>query len=145
MTITYHISQISQVAQQILTATDRRVFLFYGEMGAGKTTLIKALVQELGVTESASSPTFSLVNEYLPEKEDFQGKFNQKPIYHFDFYRINSENEALDIGFDEYLYSGSYCFIEWAEKIENLLPLDTVKVTIQSLNQENREINWEIF
>lgn len=136
----FHITELTQVAQKILDSTNEKIFLFYGAMGAGKTTLIKELVKQLGVIESASSPTFSLVNEYLPEKPNFKGNFNNKPIYHFDFYRINNENEAFDIGFDEYIESGNYCFIEWAEKIKNLLPLNVVSIYLEPINQEKRRI-----
>jgi tRNA threonylcarbamoyladenosine biosynthesis protein TsaE len=91
-------------------------------MGNGKTTLIKQLCKKLGVSESTSSPTFSIVNEYKTDKNN--------TIYHFDFYRIKNESEVLDFGYEEYLYSGNYCFIEWPEKIPNMLPDDVVKVTI---------------
>ncbi|MXV49741.1 tRNA (adenosine(37)-N6)-threonylcarbamoyltransferase complex ATPase subunit type 1 TsaE [Pedobacter sp. HMF7647] len=98
-----------------------RVFLFYGDMGAGKTTFIKALCQSLGVQASVSSPTFSIVNEYPSEAG---------PVYHFDFYRIKTQEEALDIGIEEYFYSSHYCFVEWPEKIPDLIPAGAVKVTI---------------
>jgi tRNA threonylcarbamoyladenosine biosynthesis protein TsaE len=114
MEITFSLDEINTVAQQILEQNPKKVILFHGEMGVGKTTLIKALAKELGVNEVTSSPTFSLVNEY-------QTTDNQI-VYHFDFYRLNNEIEALDMGADEYLYSGNWCFIEWAEKISNLIP-----------------------
>jgi len=114
MEITFSLDEINTVARQILEQNPNKVILFHGEMGVGKTTLIKALAKELGVNEVTSSPTFSLVNEY-------QTNDNQI-VYHFDFYRLNNEIEALDMGADEYLYSGNWCFIEWAEKISNLIP-----------------------
>lgn len=112
-TIDFALSEIKSVAQQVLEKTQHPVMIFNGAMGAGKTTLIKVLCQELGVQSPTSSPTFSLVNEY----EIPQGK-----IYHFDMYRLKTEAEALDFGLEDYLYSGHRCFIEWAEKIPNLLP-----------------------
>lgn len=101
---------------------DRRIFAFYGKMGAGKTTFIKALCEQLGVQDAINSPTFAIVNEYLDS--------NQETIYHFDFYRINRIEEAQDIGFDDYVYSGNLCLMEWPELIEPLLPNDTIHVTI---------------
>ncbi len=113
---------LPEAARQILAGwAAKRVFLFFAEMGAGKTTLIKALCSELGVEESTSSPTFSIVNEYAS---------NQGPVYHFDFYRLKSEQEAYDMGYEEYFYSGHYCFVEWPEKIEGLLPEDAAHVHI---------------
>lgn len=102
-------------------AADEKVFLFEGEMGAGKTTLIKFLCFELGVKETVSSPTYSIVNEYA---------FPGGKIFHFDFFRIQSQIEALDIGFEEYLSSGDYCFIEWPQNIPDLWPLHHVRVKI---------------
>jgi tRNA threonylcarbamoyladenosine biosynthesis protein TsaE len=95
---------------------------FYGEMGAGKTTLIKAICKEFGVNDTTSSPTFSIVNEYFTT--------DSRSLYHFDFYRINNESEAYDFGYEEYFYSGELCMIEWPEKIERLLPLPHFKVQI---------------
>jgi tRNA threonylcarbamoyladenosine biosynthesis protein TsaE len=105
-----------------------RIFAIFGKMGAGKTTFIKALCAFLGVTETVNSPTFALVNQYItPMGEN---------IFHFDFYRIKKIEEVLDIGYEDYFYSGSFCFIEWPEKIEELLPPDAVKVVITE-NEEN--------
>lgn len=118
-----NLSELPLIAQQLVNAiADKRVIAFYGEMGAGKTTLIKAICEELGVNENISSPTFSLVNEY-------KAASGQK-IYHFDFYRINKLSEAYDMGYEEYFYSKAYCFIEWPEKIAELLPDDVLKVNI---------------
>jgi tRNA threonylcarbamoyladenosine biosynthesis protein TsaE len=114
---------------------DQRIFLFHGDMGAGKTTLIKSLCQCLGINEAITSPTFSIVNEYAGAK----GK-----VYHFDFYRLKNQNEALDMGYEEYFYSGNYCFIEWPEKIPDMLPLHYTSISIKALNDNSRTITVEI-
>jgi tRNA threonylcarbamoyladenosine biosynthesis protein TsaE len=130
MTITFSIDQLATVAQQILDQNPNKVILFNGEMGVGKTTLIKQLCKTLGVEEATSSPTFSLVNEYQTAKNQI--------VYHFDFYRLNQESEALDMGIEDYLYSGNWCFIEWSEKIENLIPEQHSIITIELLADGNR-------
>lgn len=112
---------------------DQKVILFFGEMGVGKTTLIKALCKQLGVEEVTSSPTFSIVNEYLTNNDDL--------VYHFDFYRIEKETEAFDLGYEDYFYSGNYCFVEWPEKISNLLPDNAVEVNIVQDEKNNRLIS----
>lgn len=106
------------------------VFAFHGEMGAGKTTFIKAICEKLGVEDVINSPTFAIVNEYRSNSGEL--------IYHFDFYRIKNEEEALDFGYEDYFYSGSLCFIEWPEKIPSLLPHDTVNVTIKEKENGKR-------
>lgn len=111
--------------------SDDRVFGFYGEMGAGKTTLIKELCRQLGVSGTTSSPTFAIVNEYFTNEGE--------AVYHFDFYRINDIDEAVKIGFEDYLYSGSYCFIEWTDKVQEMLPEDYIKVNINVLGNGDRE------
>lgn len=117
------LSDLKEIARQIRGQLKKfQVWLFYGEMGSGKTTLIKEICKAAGVMDSMSSPTFSIVNEY--ETGDHQ------LIYHFDFYRIKNEVEAYDIGADEYLYSGSPCFIEWPDKIPSLIPLVHAEVAI---------------
>jgi tRNA threonylcarbamoyladenosine biosynthesis protein TsaE len=127
--------QLPAIASQLLTfAANNRVFIFNGDMGAGKTTLIKALCECLGAGESVTSPTFALVNEYAGTADK---------IYHFDFYRIKNQEEALDMGCEEYFYSGNYCFIEWPEKIPDLLPQHYIHVGIQVLNNNSREISIE--
>ena len=135
MTITFSIEQLDLVAKQILEQNPSKVLLFNGEMGAGKTTLIKKLCENLGGNETTSSPTFSLVNEYYTT--------NNQYIYHFDCYRLKTEIEALDMGIDEYLYSGYWCFIEWAEKISNLIPEQHSVITIEVLPDGNRKLVLE--
>lgn len=133
MTITFQEEQIQEAAAQFVAAMGTStVFAFYGKMGAGKTTFIKAICHELGVTDTVNSPTFAIVNEY----EDATGN----PVYHFDFYRIKKLSEAYDMGCDEYFYSGCPCFIEWPELVEDLLPQETVKVTISTLPDGSRQV-----
>ena len=117
------LSEISSAAKQFVAAMgDNTIFAFYGHMGAGKTTFIKAICEELGVKDVITSPTFAIVNEYT----DGQGE----SVYHFDFYRIKKQEEVYDIGFEDYVESGSVCLMEWPELIEDILPADTVKVSI---------------
>lgn len=113
---------------------DRTVFAFHGSMGAGKTTFIKAICEELGVEDVINSPTFAIINEY---RSDTTGEL----VYHFDFYRINKLSEAENIGTEDYFYSGALCFIEWPEKIEELLPGDVVEVTITENPDGSRTID----
>ena len=128
----YSINDLNAVAKDILAATKNKTLLFYGEMGVGKTTLIKELCKELGVVDIAHSPTFSLVNEYQTS--------NSETVYHFDFYRIEDENEAYDIGIEDYFYSNAWCFIEWPQNIENLLPLESTEIHISILENGERSI-----
>jgi tRNA threonylcarbamoyladenosine biosynthesis protein TsaE len=122
-------------AQALLDfAENQKIFLFYGQMGAGKTTFIKILCQSLGVNEPVTSPTFSIVNEY---------NGSNAKIYHFDFYRLKKQEEALDMGYEEYFYSNQYCFIEWPEKIPDLLPLHYVKVNITVADEHLRRFTFE--
>lgn len=115
---------MSEAAQRFVDAMgERKVFAFYGQMGAGKTTFIKAVCEAMGVQDVINSPTFAIVNEYLDGKG--------QPVYHFDFYRLKRASEAYDIGFEDYVYSGHVCFMEWPEVIEPLLPDDVVRVTIE--------------
>jgi len=127
-------SELPSVAQQILTfAADSRVMLFVGDLGAGKTTLIKELCMQLGVKDETASPTFSIINEYAGDASN--------SIYHFDFYRIKNEDEALNLGVEEYFYSGNYCFIEWPERIERLLPDNFLIIKIKGNEGEKRTFN----
>jgi len=128
----YSLSQLSEIAKEIIKNSSSKILLFYGEMGVGKTTLIKQLVKELDSNDIVNSPTFSLVNEYR--------SIHNTPIYHFDFYRIDNENEALDIGIEEYFYSNNWCLIEWPNKVENLLPLKSVNITISVNANQQRTI-----
>lgn len=127
------LSELEVVAQYIVGHIRRfKIWLLFGEMGSGKTTLIKEICSALGVTDSMSSPTFSIVNEY--EAAD------RGNIFHFDFYRIKNEAEAYDIGSDEYFYSGSPCFVEWPEKIPSLIPVDHAEIAIKVENNTQRTI-----
>ncbi|MEH6762911.1 MAG: tRNA (adenosine(37)-N6)-threonylcarbamoyltransferase complex ATPase subunit type 1 TsaE [Aequorivita antarctica] len=131
MEITYTQNEISEVAEQILTASASNIFLLYGEMGVGKTTLIKEIVRQLGVLELSGSPSFSIVNEY-------EGK--DGVVYHFDFYRITNIEEAYDIGVEDYFYSGNFIFIEWPEKIIELLPESANSIYIIKNNNGSRTL-----
>ena len=123
-------------AKQFIEAIDQNtVFAFYGKMGAGKTTFIKAVCEALGVTDVVNSPTFSIVNEY---RSDDTGEL----IYHFDFYRIKKLEEVYDMGYEDYFYSGALCFIEWPELIEDVLPGDAVRVDIEELPDGFRSIRF---
>ena len=131
MEITYQVNELDKVAKQLLKQFKSKTVLFYGEMGTGKTTLIKALVKALGSDDNVSSPTFSIVNEYVTETS---------PIYHFDFYRIEDENEALNFGVEEYLYSDGWILIEWPEKVPNILPKNAEMVTLKLNNNASRTL-----
>lgn len=129
------LNDIDKAAQEFVNAMNgRTVFAFYGKMGAGKTTFIKALCNALGVTDMVNSPTFSIVNEYI------DGEGNS--IYHFDFYRIKRLSEAYDIGFEDYVFSGNLCLMEWPELVEELLPDDVVRVTIEEQADGSRVIEF---
>lgn len=127
------IDEICAAAKEFVAAMgDRTVFAFYGKMGAGKTTFIKAVCEELGVEDVINSPTFAIVNEYVDG--------NGSPVYHFDFYRIKNMQEVMDMGYEDYVYSGNVCFMEWPELIENLLPDDAVKVVIEEEADGSRTV-----
>ncbi|WP_204345158.1 tRNA (adenosine(37)-N6)-threonylcarbamoyltransferase complex ATPase subunit type 1 TsaE [Psychroserpens algicola] len=129
--ITYEIEDIDTVAKQILDHATSKTIAFNGDMGVGKTTLIKSLVKCLGCDDDVSSPTFSIVNEYLG---------NEASIFHFDLYRINDEEEALNFGFEDYLYTSNWVFIEWPENAENLLPQDINSIEISYKNKTSRSL-----
>lgn len=129
--IKYKLENIELAVNFILSNINTRFLLFNGTMGSGKTTLIKAIVSKLGSTDSVSSPTFSLVNEY---------KINNSIAYHFDFYRIENETEVLDIGIEDYFLKDSWCFMEWSEKIPNLIPDNVNYINFKVLDDDNRTI-----
>lgn len=133
MEITYHLSEIDAVAKELLQRSGSKTILFYGEMGAGKTTLIKSILKSLGAEDTGSSPTFSLVNVYETEK----GTVN-----HFDFYRIKDESEAWDLGFEEYLESDAWNLIEWPEKIPDFIEEEHQKVQINILEDGQRKLKF---
>ena len=128
------LEQLPEVAREILNVfPDERVFGFYAEMGAGKTTFIKALCHELDVTDVVNSPTFAIINEY-------QSRQHQS-IFHFDFYRLKNLKEVADLGCEEYFYSGNYCFLEWTSLVEPLLPQDFLKIEIKISDSQTRLIS----
>lgn len=130
------LTALPQVATELLRfAGDKKVILFTGEIGAGKTTLIKELCKQLGVQQAVTSPTFSIINEYVYQNEAAR----EQLLYHADLYRLKHADEAIDIGIEDYLYSGNYCFIEWPAVIESLLPLEVVQVQIELVNNSTRK------
>jgi len=133
--IVQNLEDVPKAAESLLKsiATDKRILLFDAPMGAGKTTFIKALCAVLGVEENVSSPTFSIVNEYHG---------TDGPIYHFDFYRLKDEQEAYDLGYEEYFYSGNYCLVEWPQKIPNLLPDNALFIEIRITGPQSRIIRF---
>lgn len=125
------LNDLDKVADALLESLNgRNVVAFFAPMGAGKTTLISAIMERMGSQDTVTSPTFALVNQYYTESEE--------PVYHFDFYRINSLAEAFDMGYEEYFYSGDLCLVEWPEKIEQLLPEDTMVVKIEIIDPTTR-------
>lgn len=131
-TFIYSETEIEQAAKFLLSnIQSQKILLFYGEMGAGKTTFVKAFCAALGVEDTVSSPTFSIVNEY---------HYSGGKIFHFDCYRLKNQYEALDIGFEEYLYSGNYCLVEWPEKIPDLLPENYLEISLQVQPDQQRKL-----
>lgn len=133
MEITYNEKQLTEVADILIQKAPSKIICFHGEMGAGKTTLIKAIVRQLGGLGEASSPTFGIVNEY-------HDKHEQVLAYHFDFYRLNDENEAFDLGIEDYFNTDVWIFMEWAEKVKSLLPPDTTEIVIKILDKTTRTL-----
>jgi tRNA threonylcarbamoyladenosine biosynthesis protein TsaE len=130
------LAELPEIAGKILSFVGkRRVIAFFGEMGAGKTTLIKAICKKLEVVDATSSPSFGLINEYRTR--------GGTAVYHFDFYRIRTMEEAYDLGYEEYLYSGRYCFIEWPEMIESLLPEGTIRACISVMEDATRVVELD--
>ena len=129
-----NLSDLPAAAEKLMKfAGDEKIFLFNGDMGAGKTTFIKSICKYAGIDENVTSPTFSIVNEY---------RSAETRIYHFDFYRLKKQEEALDMGYEEYFYSGNYCFIEWPEKIESLLPQHYIRIDIQVYPDGKRSLTF---
>ena len=124
-------NELDFISKEIIEKFKSKVFLFYGEMGVGKTAFIKSICKHLNVIDVVSSPTFSIVNQYVNDQDEF--------IYHFDFYRTNNKNEIFDIGYEEYLFSDSFCFIEWPERLNNLLPNKYLEIKMK-LRDGNRVI-----
>jgi len=133
MILKYSLKDIDKIARKLLEESKTKTILFKGEMGSGKTTLISAMVKILGGESKVSSPTFSIVNEY---------KVKSDIVYHFDFYRIKNQIEALDIGIEDYFYSGNWSFVEWPDKIKPLLPNNTTTVKLSILSNQERELEW---
>jgi len=130
---TYQLSELKEISTKILSHLDSpKTLLFYGEMGVGKTTFIKEFVKQLGVNDTTSSPTFSLVNEY-------QG--NNSTIFHFDFYRIEQEEEVYDIGIEDYFYQNAWCLVEWPNKIPNIIPEEAITIKISKNSDETRTLH----
>lgn len=133
---TYELSGIESAASELIREAGKEKFwVFQGSMGAGKTTLIKALAGKFGVLDQVSSPTFGIVNQYEDKEENV--------FYHFDFYRLDDPTEALDIGIEEYFYSGNYCWLEWAEKIEAFLPENFFLIKIESISDLKRQVTFQ--
>lgn len=140
-TIEYNLDNISEVVDHVFDFfqknTEVKVVAFYGEMGSGKTTLIKEICNRLGVKDVVTSPTFAIINEYNANLGDF--------VYHFDFYRLKNITEAIDIAAEDYFYSNNYCFIEWPEIVEPLLPEKILKINIIEKNQNTRKLTISVF
>jgi tRNA threonylcarbamoyladenosine biosynthesis protein TsaE len=130
---TYSLEELPEIAKAIIQTSKSPIYLFYGGMGVGKTTLIKEICKQMGVKDTVSSPTFGIVNEYESESG---------PVYHFDFYRITDQEEALDIGIEDYFYSGQPVFIEWPEKISRFLPETYVKISLEKKEDTKRHLSF---
>jgi tRNA threonylcarbamoyladenosine biosynthesis protein TsaE len=139
-----NLDNIREAAREFINHIgNHKVFAFYGKMGAGKTTFIKAVCEELGVEDVITSPTFAIINEYSIGNHKVQNsKLKVQSIFHFDFYRIRKLEEVYDMGYEDYFYSGALCLIEWPELIEEVLPEDAVKITITVLPDDSRSISF---
>jgi tRNA threonylcarbamoyladenosine biosynthesis protein TsaE len=132
---TFDLNELEGVSKELIgAAQELNIWLLEGEMGAGKTTLVKAIAKELGIKETVASPTFSIVNEYKAN--------NGRPVYHFDFYRMKNETEAYDIGANEYFESGNLCLVEWPEKIPSLIPDHYFKIKLEINDPQSRTIQY---
>ena len=136
MEINYTLNDVDTVAKQLINNVTAKTLLFYGDMGVGKTTLIKSIIENLGSLDNVTSPTFSIVNEYQTENE---------LIYHFDFYRINDIEEAYNFGIEDYLYSNNWCLIEWPERLQSILPkeADRIELVLNSDNSRSLKLNFK--
>jgi len=134
--INYTLNDVDTVAKQLINNVTAKTLLFYGDMGVGKTTLIKSIIENLGSLDNVTSPTFSIVNEYQTENE---------LIYHFDFYRINDIEEAYNFGIEDYLYSNNWCLIEWPERLQSILPkeVDKIELVLNSDNSRSLKLNFK--
>jgi len=135
MRVQFSLDDIQNVAKKIIAKATLKTLCFYGEMGAGKTTLVKALVQELDGATPANSPTFGIVNEYQKKDGSLLG-------YHFDFYRLEDETEALDLGFEDYLNQEVWTFIEWPEKIQSFLPENAIEIYLEVIDEQTRKLSY---
>lgn len=131
MEVTYQLDNLQSIAQNVIDSVNSKTLLFYGNMGVGKTTLIKEITKLLGVTDATSSPTFSLVNEY---------KGHDSIVFHFDFYRIENEEEVYDIGIEDYFYQNAWSLVEWPEKIPNIIPEDAVNIKLKENEDGSRTL-----
>ena len=137
------IDHIREAAREFVeNIGEARVFAFYGKMGAGKTTFVKAICEELGVDDVITSPTFAIINEYTAASQPSALSLQTSTIYHFDFYRIKKLEEVYDMGYEDYFYSGALCFIEWPELIEEILPDDAVRVSITEQEDGSRAVSY---
>ena len=137
------IDHIREAACEFIEHTgEHRVFAFYGKMGAGKTTFVKAICEELGVDDVITSPTFAIINEYTTAHQPSDISLQTSTIYHFDFYRIKKLEEVYDMGYEDYFYSGALCFIEWPELIEEILPDDAIRVSITEQEDGSRVVSF---
>ena len=137
------IEHIREAAREFIEHIgEHRVFAFYGKMGAGKTTFVKAICEELGVDDVITSPTFAIINEYTTAHQPSDISLQTSTIYHFDFYRIKKLEEVYDMGYEDYFYSGALCFIEWPELIEEILPDDAIRVSITEQEDGSRVVSF---